>query len=465
VFKSKFGKYLIWFSTLLVVMALSLTLTSTSAAANLGLSLTPFESIKVDVAPGETITHQMRLQLGEQDQAMDIAVDVMGFGVSTEGAIQAITAEEDTSPYSARSFITVNNSLFHLDPGKSQDITATISVPSDVGEGGRYAIIYIHQQQPAGSGSTGSISAFNIPVLLTVKGSTPVHTGKITSLITGEVVSGEAVDIFTMFQNTGNHHYKVKGVAIVKNAEGQTLDTIYVPVTDSPVLPGTLRELKATFIPKGELATEDYTISSEVMLEDGSLLDEASSTLKVETPYTPPPAASDIKLTPSSASTLETEDGRISINFPQGAAVAPVDVSLRNYPVDQIPSTPSYINPTSTCFRVDGLIGVLAKQATVTVKYTNSDLGKAGGDASRLRLALWDEGNSRWTLLKTNVDAGAMILSASSNQMGTWAIVVVGPVTSEVKWAILVVVAAGVLFALTVILFLGRKRRRSKLAR
>ena len=250
------------------------------------------------------------------------------------------------------------------------------------------------------------------------------------------------------------------------NAQGQNLGTISIPVTSSSILPDTVRQLKATFMPTGELAPGTYTISSKVMLEDGTVLDEADSTFKIKTPYAPPPAVGNITLTPSSASTLTSEDGRISIYFPQGAAVIPVNVSLWNYAAEQLPSPPPDMNLTTTCFRVDGLTGLLAKEATVTVRYSADDLGKAGGDASRLRLARWDEGNSQWTVLKTKVDEGTMMLSASSNQMSIWAVVVGSPAAAGASWVTPVAIAAGVIvLALLVLLWARGRRRRGKLVK
>jgi hypothetical protein len=261
---------------------------TTLASAGAGLSLTPFASIKLDVTPGDKVTQQMALSLGAQDQAMDIAVDVMGFGISLDGTPQAIAPAQDTSPYSARPFITVNTSSFQLKPGKSQNIIATITVPANVGAGGRFAIIYIHQQIPAGGTGAQSASSFNIPVLLTIKGSTFTQTGKITSLSTSAVTSGQPIRIMTDFQNTGNIYFKVKGEVTVTDAQGRTLHTMSIPLTASSIIPGATREIQTDFTPTNALAAGTYTIDSKVTLADGTLLDKSTSTFEVTTDYVPP---------------------------------------------------------------------------------------------------------------------------------------------------------------------------------
>jgi len=330
-----------------------------------------------------------------------------------------------------------------------------------VGAGGRYAIISIATKPTAGPG-VNIISAIAVPVYLTVTGSQLIHTGKIIELSVGEAESGPPLHITTIFQNTGNHHYKVKGQVSVVNAQGQVMGNITIPLTTSSIVPEMARQLKAIFMPSGELAAGTYTVYSKVMLEDGSILDQANTTFEVKKAYVPPPAVGNITLTPASASALKTDDDQISISFPQGAAVMPVDISLRYYPVGQLPALPEGISLGTTCFRVDGLTGLLAKEATVTVKYSADDLDKAGGDASRLRLARWDEGNNQWTLLKTTVEAGSMTLSASSNQMSIWAVVVGAPASPGASWVAPVAIAAGVIVLALLVLLLARARKRQR---
>jgi hypothetical protein len=271
----------------LVVVACSHRVTTTVTTGS-GLSVTPFESIKLNVTPGEKTTQQLTVSLGIQSTAMKIAVDVMGFGSSPSGSPQVIEPAEDTGQYTARLFITLSKSSFELKPGESQNIIARISVPANVGAGGRFALIYIHQQIPAGGTGAGSASAFNIPVLLTIEGSTLTQTGKITALSASGVTSGQPIWITTEFQNTGNVYFKAEGNVAVINAQGQTVDTLSIPLTASSIIPGATRQILTNFTPTSALAVGTYTIDSKVMLQDGTLMDESTSTFAVTTEYVPP---------------------------------------------------------------------------------------------------------------------------------------------------------------------------------
>jgi hypothetical protein len=225
------------------------------------------------------------------------------------------------------------------------------------------------------------------------------------------------------------------------------------------VLPGYSRQLIAEWIPDRDLDPGTYDALATVSLEDGTVLDEAEGSFEVGMPYVPPAPAVSITLTPTSASTLRTDDGRFSITFPQGAVFSEVDVSLRGYPLDQLAPPPPGYSLAATAFRVDGLPGLLAREATVTVKYLSADLESAAGDATRLRLTRWDEADSQWTVLRTKLDREAMTISADTNQLSIWTIMVGPP--AKVNWALIGGVAAGVIVSIVLTWLLAMRRRRT----
>ncbi|MDO9579480.1 MAG: hypothetical protein Q7J06_02775 [Bacteroidales bacterium] len=116
-------RYLIASLLMAVVLVLWLALAAVPASANPGLRVSG-AILVTDVSPGETISHQMAVAIRDSDPAMDILVDV-----------------KDIGEYSAKNFITIDKTSFHLEPGDSQDVVVTIQVPQDVGAGGRYAIV------------------------------------------------------------------------------------------------------------------------------------------------------------------------------------------------------------------------------------------------------------------------------------------------------------------------------------
>jgi hypothetical protein len=256
------------------------------ALGNPGLSVSN-AVILADVYPGQTLTNTMTVAIESGDAAADLSVEVAAIQQLPNGSYELLDASHDTSQYSARQFVTVDKAAFHLEPGGSENITATVSVPQDVGGGGRYAMIHI-AAKPAATGGVVMATAVDVPVYLTVKNSQLIHTGKITGVSTGEITTGEPISISTDFQHTGNHHFEVKGEVTVANDKGQNLDTISIPLISFPILPGMVRQLKASFIPGVVLDAGTYTVDSKVMLEDGTVLDQFSTTFEVKAPYAAP---------------------------------------------------------------------------------------------------------------------------------------------------------------------------------
>ena len=154
-----------------------------------------------------------------------------------------------------------------------------------------------------------------------------ITTGKITSLTSGNIITGQPITVTTNFENTGNYHFKIEGQITITNAQGTIIDTIGIPETTSNIMPGLTRQIETPVTAAGTLSPGTYTVDSKIMLDDGTPLDESTTTFTVAAPYVPPPSVGTIKLDPTSASTVKNADGTVSVVFPQGAAVVPVEVS------------------------------------------------------------------------------------------------------------------------------------------
>jgi hypothetical protein len=114
----------------------------------------------------------------------------------------------------------------------------------------------------------------------------------------------------------------------------------------------------------------------------------------------------------------------VTIDFPAGAVFSDTDVSMKPVAKDQAPAPSPGMAPASTFFTVGGINGLLAKDATLIVKYTSADLEAARSDVSKLVLARYDDTDSKWTILPTTLDKSALTLSTTTNRFGTWGIMV-----------------------------------------
>jgi hypothetical protein len=376
------------------------------------------------IEPGGTAVLPMTIGIGSNEDPSDMVIEVMGFGQSVTSEFVPIDPVNDVTPYSARTFISLDTTSLRLEPGTSQRVNATIVLPKDVGAGGRYAIIYIHALPVKGTGQATLTTGMVVPVLITVSGTTPSLTGSITGLDIGDLTIGQPVVITTTLKNTGNYHYRyiVNNVTLT-DGNGKIVAQGSAQPWPNSIIPGNtvqyLIEPDVKDLPAGT-----YTVSSKVLLAEGKVLDEKITTFTVNTDYVPPLTESNITLTPGSAGTLTSPDGRYSVSFPQGAVLGDVVVTLKPYSKDNLKPAPANAKPGATSFEITGLSGLLSRDATVRVTYSADDLAAAGGDATLLKLSYYDAAAGAWIILPTQVNTGSTTLTTTTNHLSVWAVMV-----------------------------------------
>lgn len=144
---------------------------------------------------------------------------------------------------------------------------------------------------------------------------------------------------------------------------------------------------------------------------------------------------------------IETEDKRITIDFPEnavsGTATAIITKEL------QIPASRGGFRAGDTCFTIhvldpDGtLISTLAKEVTITIEYSEKDVAAAGGNPQQLILSRYDEESGEWIALPTTVDTTAKTLSATTSKFSRW-IVMAEETHFSLPWWIWLVIGIGI---------------------
>lgn len=263
---------------LLVPLVLLPQLLTVPVTASSGL-LVQGTSLTAEVKPGDLITHKITIILGTEEPPTDVSVSLEELGISPEGMVMPLINKVNS--FSACDFIILDKTFLSLDPGKPRDILVKIEVPADIGEGSRYALISI-KTIVTGGADLNIASAVNIPIYLTLKGTHLVHTGRITGITFGKIISGKPVNIITDFENTGNHYFKVNNEVTVSDSNGKVIDKITTGLTKSSTIPGTSRVLSAQFTPPYILPPGTYNVNSRVMLADGTVLDDSSGIFTIE---------------------------------------------------------------------------------------------------------------------------------------------------------------------------------------
>jgi hypothetical protein len=390
-------------------------------------TLSPVAALKVegakimlDVTPGTTYLFPMAVSIKPDDAASNYTIDILGFGQALDGGrYEGLSPDMDTLPYSATSFLSLPSPTVQLQPGERKEFNATIRVPGNVGAGGRYAVILIHPAA-AGTGQSSVATAVLVPVMLTIEGTNLTETGEITGVAVGEVIAGKPIIVSTTLKNTGNHHYYgAINQLTVKDSSGREAGSTKTDPFVRAVIPGQSVRFDTSLT--AGLPAGTYTVVSRMTLEDGTLLDEESATLTVKDEYIPPFEAATLNVFYDRETVLRTPGGEIVITFPAGAVLSDAQVTVSPYR-EALPEPPSGSEAGTTAISVDGLTGILAKPATIVVKYNPADLQAAGGDASTLSLARWDRADVKWILLPTTVDAAAMTLTAATDRFGVMAV-------------------------------------------
>ena len=270
-----------------------LVFAGTPVFADSGLTVSGAK-LAVTLSPGDTFIHQITISIGSDDQPVDMTVQVSPMAQALDGTP---LPSQDAGPYSASSFITLDLDSFHLDPGGKQVVNATIRIPKNVGDGGRYALINVATQPPAGS-TFSVVTAVNIPIYITVKGSHLTNQGKITSL-SADVSNSQAIEVVSVFENTSNHDFKIKNNLTLIDSQGRIVASTNTGLSLWTIIPGMSREIQADLYPEVDLSPGSYRVASQITLDDGTILSNGDTNVELATglpAVTPPPSTG----TPSS---------------------------------------------------------------------------------------------------------------------------------------------------------------------
>ena len=240
--------------------------------------------IALDVEPGKSYTSPIGISIKPEESGGTFAIDVMGFGQTpVDGSYTALDASSDTSPSSARPFITIDRPTVSLQPGERANVIATITVPPGTRDGGRYAIIMIHPAASASGAPAAFATAVAIPVFLTMKAGTVTEAGEISAVEPPVAEVGKPFVVATTFRNSGNYHYygAVHNVTI-NDTKGNVVASVKSEPFVRAIVPG--QSVRFTASITNGLPQGTYQVNARVEKQDGGLLAERKVTLQAGNP-------------------------------------------------------------------------------------------------------------------------------------------------------------------------------------
>jgi P pilus assembly chaperone PapD len=274
-----------------VAICMAFGLTSTALAAG-GLSVSGGK-INATVSPGGNSSYIITVG-NTSDKPMDIGVEVEGYGVSLSNDFVVLAPAADTSPYTARGWLTVSPASFHLDAGQYQNVIVNVNVPAETGQGGRYAIVMI-QTIPSPSQQVATVSAVAARVLLTVIGNSVDTSSQITGIAPISATPKSSAGIYVTVADKGNYHYYPQIDVTLMN-KNNVVATGSVN-TGWPIIPGYSRQYQLNLTGKGILPAGNYEAKIEVEDGSGNLVTQGTFPLK----FTTKQGLSTTSTTPTSA--------------------------------------------------------------------------------------------------------------------------------------------------------------------
>ena len=307
----------------IILLALVLAILAAAPAAALKVE---GARIALDVEAGKAYNSTIGISIGTGEAGGDFTIDVLGFGQSlSDGSYTGLNATADTAPMSARPFITIDHPQITLNPGERAVATASIRVPADFQEGGRYAIILVHPAAVAGQQASFA-TAVAIPVFLTAKGGKGTEAGAITSFEPGPVSGGGPVTVTTVMTNTGDlHYYGVVNRVWVTDPTGNLVGNASSTPLIRAIVPGQSVKFTVNVVVPGDPGT--YNLTSRMEQQDGTLLDEKTTTVEVKGAATP--VAATPGATPGATSAAPPAKGPFGIpGFTAGLGALAVAISI-----------------------------------------------------------------------------------------------------------------------------------------
>jgi len=247
--------------TLSVLILLALFgLSAGPTGATIGLNVDPPKR-EFTVAPGTSLTDAITVR-NSGDGRTSFVVAAMDLSLTKSG--EAVFSDVGKSPRGFGAWIRVNPTEFELEPGQSQVVRFTVTVPKEAS--GSYQAVVFFRTRPEKSAAMGSMVSAQVGsvLVLHVIGNVLIK-GDLVGMAIAPYHPGKPVEVALTIKNEGNWLLRPKGKVSIKDAGGKTVGEAEVNQDGGAVLPGAEREFRSRW--NGQLTAGSYTV--EAVLDYG----------------------------------------------------------------------------------------------------------------------------------------------------------------------------------------------------
>lgn len=239
------------------------------------LSIVP-SLVAVEARPGGTATAELTLRAAAP---LEVAIIPRGLAQTAEGNFEAVPADEDASPYSARAMITASPQALTMEPGDAARVTLTVTVPPDAGEGTRYAILAITGLPADAAENVGFGVELGVSTLVTIAETAQVKSGEISDITVGSALPGQALPVTVSLANTGTTHFgappnEFVTTATLQDGAGSVIASGTTTAGRLSLVPTFVRDFALALEPVSPLVDGRYHLEVGVGLRDGTILDQ-----------------------------------------------------------------------------------------------------------------------------------------------------------------------------------------------
>jgi len=225
---------------------------------------------EAEVTPGQHVSHEVNVTIEKDSSPTNFTAQITEYYKPEEGFYDGLTPGRDTNPYSARPFLKVSPTNITVTADKPGTFLIEGNIPSDVGDGERYALIHI-ESSPKFNEGIGSKIAFNKPIVLSIKGTKQIQSGQIIDIRVNQPISPSEQNITLIYLNTGNCRTEVLAKAYLKDKSGNILASASTELSGN-IIPATTRQFELSLKPESNLKQGIFSMNASVNLEDGTIL-------------------------------------------------------------------------------------------------------------------------------------------------------------------------------------------------
>lgn len=209
----------------------------TFAQGQTGITISPL-TFELTANPGEVVTNQIQVTNptgGSIIFEMEVE-DFTAVGESGEVVIESLGDET----FSIKKWITTTPKRFTVEPGETQVVEFSITVPMEAEPGGHYGTVLATVKGTAGVTGSAISQKVGTLILLSVSGTIREELF-IREFTVPEFSEQGPIPFIVRFENTGSVHVKPIGFIAISNFWGEKL--IDIPLPAKRVLPGNTRKL------------------------------------------------------------------------------------------------------------------------------------------------------------------------------------------------------------------------------